>query len=477
MEDDFRRALVAHSRDEAYQSFVLLVLTALKHGPPLPGLGALMLDLARDASWEGTIRYKAVEVCAEMLDADRSFAFSLCRLLDDVHVGRVPDPCDDVLGTLLDALYPEHLAVSEAIQHLRKPKRPTRGWKYARFWNRRFLERSTLDQLVEFLALLGVPDRAGPSWLSDSPKAPGFPGWLLVAALRRVLEAAPERLTIGEAAFLISQGDGRDGSLGQEAATRLRGRPTLAHVFAATLAERERAHEERPSPTPSRAGVPEEKEDGRFPEIRKSVKENEPDLLQNRAAFGVLHVLAVAYLDGFADVIGETPTERLEQLLGKRGDLVASALAGLRGVIDRPDLPKYEEVIGLAAKGRMHHCSYPVLVSLEERWQSPKPEDVALDDEQMGLALAIQFAVPGIPQGHPTEALLEWFRGLVASRPATVAAVWTRCARPLVRAGATTLPYSDEFAHSPDHAAVAGAASLDVLRRFPSVARGGNFPS
>ena len=99
----------------------------------------------------------------------------------------------------------------------------------------------------------------------------------------------------------------------------------------------------------------------RFDELRRVFKKNEPALRGNECRASLLHTLAVAYLDGYSDVSGETPRERLQYLLGPDDDLVEAALAGLRGAIHRPDLPAWTEVSKLAAEGRTHYLAYPFI--------------------------------------------------------------------------------------------------------------------
>ena len=83
----------------------------------------------------------------------------LKKLLADVHAGVVSDADQDLLGTLLDALYPKSLSPSEILRHL-KPSQPSSYsylGHYYWFWRYQLPERSTNAQLAELLD--GLADR------------------------------------------------------------------------------------------------------------------------------------------------------------------------------------------------------------------------------------------------------------------------------------------------------------------------------
>lgn len=214
----------------------------------------------------------------------------------------------------------------------------------------------------------------------------------------------------------------------------------------------------------------------RFDELRRVFKKNEPALRGNECRVDLLHTLAVAYFDGYSDVSGGTPKERLQCLLGPDNDLVAAALAGLRGAVLRPDLPKWTEVSKLAAEGRTHYLAYPFMAGLQELVAATETSDCGLGDPQTRLAVAIHFSVPRIRRRDHAKRPPGWFRDCLARDPVTVAEVWSRCARAQLGRGERYLPDTDRLAREPEYAPLAQAASVPLLKAFPVRCRSGQLP-
>ena len=215
--------------------------------------------------------------------------------------------------------------------------------------------------------------------------------------------------------------------------------------------------------------------DGRFDELRATVRENLTALRANQCPPGLLHYLAEAYLDGFVDVRGETPRERLRYLLGPDDDLVGAALAGLRGAICRADLPTWTEVSQLAAEDRTHHLAHPFMVALEELARTADTEDIHLTDAQTRLALAIHLAVPRLLHVYGTEGPPGWLRTSATRQREAVAEVWSHCARHELRKGAELLPDVYYLARQAENADLASAVSIPLLRAFPIRCRSGQL--
>ena len=207
--------------------------------------------------------------------------------------------------------------------------------------------------------------------------------------------------------------------------------------------------------------------DGRFDELRGWVKANAPVLHANQCPPNLLHHLARAYLNDFSDVQGETPQDRLRFLLGHEDGLHAAALAGLRGVISREDLPTDTEILRLTVRGQLHLLAYPFMVSLEELLKHTEISDFHLDEAQKRLALAIHFAVWRLPHSANLGRPPRWLEMLVAQDPNTVSEVWGRCARAKLQQGEGVLPDAYELAHKPDFAPLAQATAVRLLQGFP----------
>ncbi|MDE0473593.1 MAG: hypothetical protein OXI50_03470 [Gammaproteobacteria bacterium] len=215
--------------------------------------------------------------------------------------------------------------------------------------------------------------------------------------------------------------------------------------------------------------------EGRFDEVRATVRANLESLRDNQCPPGLLHHLAVAYLDGFSDVRGDTPQERLRYLLGPDDDLLSAALAGLRGAIHRADLPTWTEVLKLAAEDRTHYLAYPFMVGLEELAQPAETEGRHLTEAQTRLALTIHLAVPRLDHMYGTERPPRWLDTSLTSQPTVVAEVWSRCARDQLRKGEELLPDIYQLAHQAEYVALAAAVSIPLLRIFPVRCKAGQL--
>ncbi len=574
LEDDMRQALTDPARDEAHQSFVLLIAEAIRDAAPFPELADPLMAIVRDDSWRPTIRCAALEAYTRARWDDPRIALTLRGLLDDVHSGAVPTRDDDLLGTLLAELYPDDLPVADLVGYLREPDRRNLWTRYGRFWTDGLIEKSTVRQMVQLLDLLRVPMERVRAELGESPGDVDLVVRPPIVLLRHLLECSPQSVSqdrivywldfaawlgpelrysyggvVGDAEFFrnwlsdqphiqkaivesgISKCRGQshffacmgrvkrslfeatltedygawcaDRALGAandtagqwfvwEAAAfvhkakgsgpqhretivrKFRDDPRLARMFEGrlgVLAEQGRLREGTPR-TPQANPMP---EDGRFDQLRILVKDNKSALHANECRADLLHTLAMAYFNGFSDVVGESPTERLQDLLGADDDLLVAALAGLRGAIHRPDLPAWTEVWKLAAEGRTHYLAYPFMAGLEELSTVTETGDCQLSDSQARLAIAIHFALPRMREADDSKHPPRWLRTCLAREPDTVAEVWSHCARARLARGERYLPDTGRLAREPEYAPLAQAASVPLLRAFPVRCRSGQL--
>ena len=96
------------------------------------------------------------------------------------------------------------------------------------------------------------------------------------------------------------------------------------------------------------------------------MKNHEQPLAKNTAPPKLLGQLATAYLGGYSDVSGDTPIERLRDLLGDDDQRIDTVLRGIRGSLRRKDLPSVGEIIRLGAKNRTHYLSWAFWAAIEE---------------------------------------------------------------------------------------------------------------
>ena len=154
MAGEIRKRLQNPKRDDAWQSFISIVVDMLRYGDPLPGAAEILLGIARDGSRWPRIRHSTIKAFTRQR-GDRTGALAELReLLDEVYAGKVSDSDDQLLGWLLRKLYPEALAPSELFQYLRVPNESASLTLYEYFWNHVVPNRSTTQQLVQLLDML-----------------------------------------------------------------------------------------------------------------------------------------------------------------------------------------------------------------------------------------------------------------------------------------------------------------------------------
>lgn len=133
MAGEFRKMLASSDRSSPHQALIDCVLDALAHGHHMPELATDLERIVRDKSYWPPSRTEALGI----LVADECNASNwqtLSTVLDDVHRGAVEDQEDELLGTLLQALYPAHISPAEVLTHLRKPKSRDLLGAYFHFW-------------------------------------------------------------------------------------------------------------------------------------------------------------------------------------------------------------------------------------------------------------------------------------------------------------------------------------------------------
>ena len=183
------------------------------------------------------------------------------------------------------------------------------------------------------------------------------------------------------------------------------------------------------------------------------VRSNEVPLRENKAAPDLLHKMAKVYFGSDDD----RPKAIEEWLRGDRG-LIDATLKGLRGTVDREDLPDIKEILDDKEKDQMHYLGLPFLAGLEEVEEDPSQ----WDDSRIRKAIAFYYCM-ALLNYRP-----EWYRRLLAARPEIVAEVQVQFAVCEFHSDCEHIPKLEELAHDPDHAQVAKHASLPLLHAFPT---------
>ena len=191
------------------------------------------------------------------------------------------------------------------------------------------------------------------------------------------------------------------------------------------------------------------------------VRSNKIALCENRATLDLLHRIGFEYFGFFYDFNGDKGLKSIEKwLLGDHG-LINAALEGLRGTINREEVPDAEEILGLKERGRTHYLGLPFLAGLAEVERTTPEDSSQWDDDQIRTALAFYYST-----SH-ADYLPKWYQRLLVSRPEIVAEVQVQSAVSEFRSGREHIYKLWELAHDPNHSQVAKYASLPLLHTFP----------
>ena len=152
----------------------------------------------------------------------------------------------------------------------------------------------------------------------------------------------------------------------------------------------------------------------------------------------------------------------LREKFGEEDDLATATHNGLRGVIERDDLPGVGEIVRLHSESRWHYLSTPFLASLEERERVDSCFVDDLTERQKRQACAFYYSVPTGRGSHPN-----WHRRLVERDPELVADVLLPLARADLSRGSHSVTGLSDLAHDPDHGELTRLVSLPLLRGFP----------
>ena len=157
MEPALREILTDPARDEQHRMSALFVLRILETGTPLPSLSELLLDIIRDDTRDSRVKVLSLDAFLHNCPDGQDKTSTLKRLLADIRAGQVPDPDNELLGTLLTRLYPQDLPASEVWNYLSESGDSNLIGKYVWFWDRFLLEQSSDEDVCELLDGLPCP--------------------------------------------------------------------------------------------------------------------------------------------------------------------------------------------------------------------------------------------------------------------------------------------------------------------------------
>ena len=199
------------------------------------------------------------------------------------------------------------------------------------------------------------------------------------------------------------------------------------------------------------------KQEQAFADWRRFYGQYEEALRENRCPAGALNTIAEAYLGSYLDIAGENGLQRLQEFLGEER-LVEAAMDGLRGAIQRDDLPTPEDVLALRVDDQRHPLAFPVVAGLE---LTTEDAISALDDSVARVAVALLVA------SRPPSPEPAWVRPLFESRPNIVAEEIVRFATAALRRGGQPVSFVYEMLDNEWLSEVARVACPKLLRAFP----------
>ena len=195
------------------------------------------------------------------------------------------------------------------------------------------------------------------------------------------------------------------------------------------------------------------------------IRDNEVVLRENRAAPGLLYRLAQIYFGPFFNFNSKDGPKAVKEDLQDEPGLIDAVLVGLRGTVDRDDIPDLEEILRLYEENKRYPIGLPCLAGLAER-ERTVPEDAAKwSDDQAQKALAFFYTEA---RGHYQP---EWFLRLRAARPQLLAEVYIRYALSEFKRDSNAIQDLDQLSSIPDYAEVARIASIPLLKAFPTRCR------
>lgn len=139
------------SRERTHQAFVQELLNILRGDKLSDQLTYALENIVADHSFWDTVRSKALNI----LLLAPGYQSNTLRLLDGIANGDIEDSEDQLLGTLLNALYPLAITSASVIDYLHRAKNPSLIGDYLYFWEHELPERvapSELSVLLDQLA-------------------------------------------------------------------------------------------------------------------------------------------------------------------------------------------------------------------------------------------------------------------------------------------------------------------------------------
>ena len=156
LEPVLREILQETNRDQDHQTFTDFILRVLEHGTPMSGLSGILLEVARDYTRWSRVNTSALHAFIHNCPEGQGKTSKLKALLVDIHRGSVSDPDNELLGILLNQLYPHEITPTEVWDYLSETRDRERMYfgAYHSFWQTGLLAKSSDKQIADLLDYL-----------------------------------------------------------------------------------------------------------------------------------------------------------------------------------------------------------------------------------------------------------------------------------------------------------------------------------
>ena len=137
--------------------FVLRVLSEAPESEleSLSGLSPELEAIVGDSARSSRVRLAALNAYLNVAPSGDHKTRVLKDLLDSLHRGDLPDPDDELRGTLLEHLYPDELSLAELLPYASPRNNEHFAGRFWIFWNLRLVEKSSDDQVADLLDTMG----------------------------------------------------------------------------------------------------------------------------------------------------------------------------------------------------------------------------------------------------------------------------------------------------------------------------------
>ena len=151
LEAELRAKLTTHSQTDDDQLSAEFVLRVLRHCAPMPALVEPILAIVYQPDAWPRVAYAALDAfLRQSVNSDTTTA-KLKQLLADIQEGRVPDPGNELLGRILDRLYPDAIPPAQIWSHLAQSQPTKLFGRHRRFWTRTLEQRTPADEVPNLL--------------------------------------------------------------------------------------------------------------------------------------------------------------------------------------------------------------------------------------------------------------------------------------------------------------------------------------